>query len=168
MARYNVQALYTDHHLWLVRWLKRRMYNSDKALDIAQDAFVRILSQQKPLDQLQEPRAWLASIAKGLLIDKARREALEQAYLDTLQQLPETESISAEDQWLLLELLEKVDALLHELKPKVRTAFLLSRLEGLSYAEIAQQLGVSRPSVEKYIATAMLHCYNQRYSDENC
>ena len=38
-------------------------------------------------------------------------------------------------------------------------AFLLSRLEGLSYKEIAERLAVSLSSVEKYMASAIRHCY---------
>jgi RNA polymerase sigma-70 factor (ECF subfamily) len=40
----------------------------------------------------------------------------------------------------------------------ISSAFLLSRLEGLSYPEIARQLGVCLSSVEKYMATAIRHC----------
>ncbi|MNU05701.1 putative RNA polymerase sigma factor FecI [compost metagenome] len=52
-----------------------------------------------------------------------------------------------------------MDALLDGLPPKVRTAFLLSRLDGLGYKEIAAQLGVSLRSVESYMAKAIRHCY---------
>jgi RNA polymerase sigma-70 factor (ECF subfamily) len=66
---------------------------------------------------------------------------------------------SPEAQMILLETLAKVDALLDGLPPKVRTAFLLSRLDGLGYKEIAAQLGVSLRSVESYMAKAIRHCY---------
>ena len=66
---------------------------------------------------------------------------------------------SPESQLILLETLARVDALLDGLRPKVRMAFLLSRLEGLSYKQIAVRLGVSLASVEKYMASAIRHCY---------
>jgi DNA-directed RNA polymerase specialized sigma24 family protein len=49
--------------------------------------------------------------------------------------------------------------LLDGLSAKARTAFLMSRLEGLAYKEIAARLGVSVASVEKYMAAAVRHCY---------
>ena len=64
-----------------------------------------------------------------------------------------------QSQLILLETLARVDALLDGLRPKVRMAFLLSRLEGLSYKQIAVRLGVSLASVEKYMASAIRHCY---------
>ena len=48
--------------------------------------------------------------------------------------------------------------LLDGLPPKVRSAFLLLQLEGMSYAEIAIQLGVTTRTVGNYIAKAMLQC----------
>jgi RNA polymerase sigma-70 factor (ECF subfamily) len=52
--------------------------------------------------------------------------------------------------------------MLSGLNPKVRRAFLLSRLLGLSYPEIASQLEVSLSSVEKYMAKAYRHCLTMR------
>jgi RNA polymerase sigma-70 factor (ECF subfamily) len=59
---------------------------------------------------------------------------------------------------LLVESLVRIDAMLDGLPSKARSAFLLSRLDGLGYAEIAQRLDVSLSSVEKYMATAIRHC----------
>ena len=48
--------------------------------------------------------------------------------------------------------------MLDRLNPKARAAFLLSQLDGLTYAEIAAQLAVSERMVKKYMAQAMLQC----------
>ena len=48
--------------------------------------------------------------------------------------------------------------MLDGLGPKIKQAFLLSQLEGLGYAEIAQRLGVSVSSVKKYMAKVVEHC----------
>ena len=45
-----------------------------------------------------------------------------------------------------------------ELPFRVKQAFLLHRRSGLTYGEIADQLGVSVSSVEKYILQALQHC----------
>ena len=51
-----------------------------------------------------------------------------------------------------------IDAMLDGLSGKTREAFLLSQLEGLTYSDIAQKLGVSASSVKKYVARAVEHC----------
>ncbi|WJN57561.1 hypothetical protein OH686_02360 [Pseudomonas sp. SO81] len=52
----------------------------------------------------------------------------------------------------------QIDAMLRRLPGKVRDAFLMAQLDGLTYAQIAVKLGVSERMVKKYMAQAMLHC----------
>lgn len=157
----SVHALYSDHHGWLCGWLRRKLGCAHSAADLAQDTFVRIIAGRNPAD-FQEPRAFLTTIARGLVIDHWRRQDLERAYLDAIAHMPESEVPSPETRLLILETLAGIDALLDGLQPNARTAFLLSRLEGLSYPEIADQLGVSLSSVEKYMAVAIRHCLAAR------
>ena len=155
----DIRALYIDHHAWLLGWLRRRLHHGDSAADLAQDTFVHILGKPERLQELRQPRAWLSTVAHGLLVDRVRRQRVERAYLQAIAHLPEAGVPSPESQLILLETLVRIDALLDGLRPKVRMAFLMSRLEGLSYKEIAERLAISLSSVEKYMATAIRHCY---------
>ena len=83
---------------------------------------------------------------------------MERAYLDALAARPQAVQPSPEAQALILETLTELDALLDRLPSRVRQAFLLAQLEGLTYAVIAERLGVSERMVKKYMAQAMLHC----------
>ncbi|MFS2055381.1 sigma-70 family RNA polymerase sigma factor [Variovorax sp. Varisp41] len=158
----SVETLYGDHHAWLQGWLRRKLGNACDAADLAQDTFMRVLGRPRELAELREPRAWLTTIAHGLAVDHVRRKALERACLDAIAHLPEPQAPSPEAQLMLVEALVRIDAMLDGLAPKARSAFLLSRLEGLGYNEIARQLGVSLSSVEKYMATAIRHCLSLR------
>jgi len=155
----HLGEFYSDHHTWLFEWLRHRLRHSDNAADLAQDTFLYVLGKPDNIHELRQPRAWLSTIAKGLWVDKLRRQSLEQAYLAALINLPEAEAPSLEERLILLETLAAIDALLDGLPTKARHAFLLSRLEGLGYREIAQRLNVTVSSVEKYIASAIRHCY---------
>ncbi|WP_232020357.1 sigma-70 family RNA polymerase sigma factor [Methylocaldum marinum] len=155
--------LYVSHHGWLLGWLRKRLGCPHHAADLAQDTFVRVMLKRE-FDTIREPRAYLTTIAHGLVVDHVRRQELERAYREAIIRLPEPDTPSPETRLLLLETLIRIDALLNGLAPKARTAFLLSRLEGLSYPEIAKRLGVSLSSVEKYMAAAVRHCYLNRYS----
>jgi RNA polymerase sigma-70 factor (ECF subfamily) len=73
-----VQTLYSDHHGWLRGWLRGKLGNASDAADLAQDVFVRVLARRQPM-QAREPRAYLSTIARGLVIDHWRRRELEQA-----------------------------------------------------------------------------------------
>lgn len=112
-------------------------------------------------DRVREPRAYLSTIARGLLANHWRRQALEQAYLEALANLPEPSAASPEDREIALEALHRIDATLACLPERPRRAFLLSQLDGLRYREIAVELGVSERMVKKYMARAMYECLLQ-------
>lgn len=158
-------TLYQEHHEWLVRWIARRTYNRDNAQDIAQDTFIRLLNKPAVYHEIRSPRAWLTKVAGNLVTDDIRRKILEENYVGYLESMPETAYFSPEEQFQLLKLLEQIDSLLSSLRSIEKKAFLMVRLDGLSYKEVASQLGVSLSSIEKYIAKAMFECYTLTYSD---
>jgi len=162
----SVHSLYSHHHSWLNSWLRSKLGNTADAADLAQDTFVRLLQRSEQFE-LTAPRAFLRTIARGLVIDHWRREELQRAYLEALAHLPEAEVPSVETRELLLELLERIAQMLDGLKPKVRRAFLLAQCEGLTHKEIAEQMGVSLRSVERYVADALYHCYLLRYESQD-
>jgi RNA polymerase sigma-70 factor (ECF subfamily) len=159
-----VGTLYRDHRDWLLSWLRRNVACPHRAEDLSQDTFTRLLGREQLLEP-REPRAFLLSVAKGLLFDHFRRAALEQAYLDELRLVPEGEQPSVETQQLILEDLKAIDQLLSKLSSKARAAFLYSRLDGMPHAEIAAKLGVSVPRVRQYLAQGMRQCYIALYGE---
>ena len=164
-AAHPLHALYSDHHGWLQSWLRRRLGCADDAADLAQDTFVRLLARPAALapDALREPRAYLTTVARGLLVDFWRRGELQRAYLADLAQQPELLHPSPEERLAAVQMLQAVDALLQGLTPKTRAAWLMCRLDGLTHAEIAEQLQVSVPRVRQYLATAVRHAYHLRF-----
>lgn len=161
----HVQALYSEHHRWLQDWLRRKLRHSGDAADLAQDTFLRLLAPAAdgdaapaPTGAVREPRAYLATIARRLLINFLRRRALEQAYLETLMSLPDALAPSPEQQLIILQSLQQIDAMLDGLPAKVRTVFILSQIEGLTYAVIAEQMNISLRSVKRHMAQAMTEC----------
>ena len=137
----QLQVWYRHHHGWLHGWLRRKLGDAHHAADLAQDTFVRILmacrAQELALEQLREPRAYLTTVAGRVLLNHYRRLSLEQAWLAALATQPEPFAASPEERLSILQTLHEVDALLDALPAKTRTVFLLSQLEGLTYAQIA-------------------------------
>ena len=160
LPHHDVQGLYLDHHEWLRSWLRRRLGCSHQAADLAHDTFVRLLSRREALalEELREPRAYLTTVAKGLVSNHYRRQKLELAWAEALASMPEPLAPAPEVRAMLLETLIEIDRLLGTLPGPVREAFLLSQLDGLPQAEIAARLGVSVPSVKRYVARALALC----------
>jgi RNA polymerase sigma-70 factor (ECF subfamily) len=153
----HFSALYSQHHSWLQRWLRVKLGNANDADDLTQDTFTRILGRAD-LGALHEPRAFLTTVAKGVLVNWYQRQALERAYLEALAALPEPTTISPEQRMLILETLHDIDAMLDALPPKVRQAFLMAQLDGMGYADIAAHLGLSLVTIKRYMKQAFLQC----------
>ena len=152
-----VEMLYSDHHHWLHAWLRKRLGNSFDAADIAHDTFVRILSKGKTALG-DEPRALLTHIAKGLVIDHWRRLDVERAYAESVAHLPEAEAPSEEARLIIVEALMRIDAMLKAMAGKTREIFLLSQIEDLPYAAIAERLDISLITVNRHMRKAFIAC----------
>ncbi|SHF40789.1 RNA polymerase sigma-70 factor, ECF subfamily [Lampropedia hyalina DSM 16112] len=161
----QVAMLYQQNHSWLKTWLQQRVQNPDIAADLMQDTFVRLLGKHLPPGELRQPRAYLTTIAKGLLHDHWRKMAVEQAWLDTLAALPPASLPSEEERLIVWQTLQELDRLLGELSPTVRQVFLLSQLEGLAYADIAQELQLSERTIKRHMARAFEVCLTLMMQD---
>ena len=164
IARQHIEALYAEHHGWLKGWVCRQLACRFDAADVAQDVFLRLLSRRDPV-QVRQPRALLATIARGLVIERWRRRELERAWLETLATLPEAEAPDPETRLGFLQTLIEIDRVLDGLKPPVRQAFLLAQLDGMSCPQIARQMGVSLATAERHVAKALRACYAMRFED---
>lgn len=156
----QVEGLYSDHHGWLRGWLRKKLGCAEQAADIAQDTFVRILTAHGALLGLKEPRAYLTTTAKHLLIDRARRARIEETYLHELSLIAELMDGAPPPESILmaLEALDQFSRALQHLPAKGAQAFLLHYMEQQSQAEVAAQLDISVRMVQKYLAQALLSC----------
>ena len=150
-----VHTLYVDHHAWLQSWLLRKLGNTHQAADLTQDTFVRVIAGQQ-VEAIREPRAYLTTLAQRVLYNFWRRRELEQAWLDALATMPEDMAPSPEDYALVREAIEAIDLWLEGLPPKARQVFLLRRLDGMKHTEIAEVMGLSVATVERYMKQALM------------
>lgn len=87
-ASLTFESLYGTHHGWLKSWLTRKLQSAFDADDIAQDTFLRVMVSET-LSTIRDPRSFLCTIAKRVMVDLFRRNALEKAYLEMLALMPE-------------------------------------------------------------------------------
>lgn len=157
--------LFREYYDELVTYLTMKLRSHDQAMDVAQETFLRVLTQP-PSHTIRQPRAFLYKTALNLSIDLFRRRKWQaEERLDT-EELRAILTVPAEQE-TLLELREQVHCLyqaIQELPPRCRQVFLLHKFKERSHSEIAMQLGISKSMVEKHIIKAMAHCRN-RFGD---
>jgi len=156
----EITELYSEHHGWLFTWLRRKLGCAQNAADLAQDTFARILHARESVAGIREPRAYLSTTARRLVIDQARRRQIENAYLQELALTAEAlEGFQSPEQInTTLEALEHIAFILEGMHDNSRQAFVLYYLDDLTQAQIARQLKLSERTVRKYLIQALLHC----------
>lgn len=157
----GMDQLYRSHQQWLNQWLCKKIGNSQQAEDLVQDTFVKVLQTRDTLLGMNQPRAYLTTIARNLMIDYTRRRRIEQAYIDELEQMVYlVEAIpSPEHQIMLIEAIDQICKVLSHVSEKAQKAFLLHYFEGCTHKEIALQLNVSVKMIQKYLIQCLVQCY---------
>lgn len=150
---------FSDHHRWLLQHIQRRLRNHADAEDTVGDTFYQMLVARVDPDSIEQPRAYLSTIARRLIYDRHRRRKLELAYLERLSTLPEVLAPSPEEQLQLIQALVAIDRALDGLPVVVKATFLYSQLDGLSYVAISHKLGLSERTVSRYMKQALRQCY---------
>lgn len=149
--------------LWLrsnLRWLTRQLMlygrTREEAEDLIQEAYLRVHRYCEQGNDAREPEKVLVRTVMRLSMNQSRDSRVHQYVSQPVEELalidprpPTDEALNAQ------ETLQKVIRLLDSIEPRSREAFLLHRVDGLTYVQIARQMGVSVSSVEKHIAWAM-------------
>ncbi len=134
----------------LVRFLHRKVWDMERARDLAQDTFVRALRENP-----DNPRAWLFTVAANLARDEARTAIRRKGHLTLLKTEAEVHAVAV-DPAAELERSERevvVRRALEALGERDREALLLWDA-GLDYGEIAGALEISAGSVGTTLARA--------------
>lgn len=157
-AAHPVADLYADHHRWLHAWLRKKLGCTHQAADLVHDTYLRLLRRDE-MPRLEEPRAFLLTVAQRVLANHWRHQRIERAFLETLAQWPQALAPSAEEKACLIDALVEIDRLLDGLPAVVKRCFLHAQLDGMSHGEIAAELGISLSSVKRYLVKAGARCY---------
>jgi RNA polymerase sigma-70 factor (ECF subfamily) len=144
----DLAEVYRTTYRALVRFLYRKVWDAERAEDLAQEAFARALVH-KP----ENARGWLFVVAANMARDEARRAMREKRHL-TLLTNDAPDPVPAPDAAVVAEMeREKVRAALERLTPRDRDVLLLWDA-GLSYQEIAAQTGLAPGAIGTTLARA--------------
>lgn len=150
--------LYGDLVPELRGFANRRLGNHAEAEDVVQEAFLRF--QRVQTDRvIENPNGFLFRTIENLVIDRLRRRRIDPgpAKDGELQDSPSTIThLTPEDHATHKDELAQLLKIVSKLPRRWREVFLLSRVEGMTHAEIAKALGISKSTVEKHMVRALL------------
>lgn len=153
----SLAAVCARYRAPLVRYFVRRGHAPDIAEDCTQEVFVRIAGAK--LETIENVEAYLFTVASSVAIDHGRKmRARCSSEHDSITDLAiEGREVSPARVLEDKESLRRLDRILDELPPRTREIFLLNRLDGLSYTQLAVRYGLSIAAIEKQMSKALAH-----------
>lgn len=152
MTKEQFKSLFDTHFDAIRRYLYFRSGDLVLSTDLAQDTFMRIWEKGMNLDPAMDA-GLLYKIASDLFVSHLRRERMSRGVMKELKF--ELVQESPEDHLQFKELKAKYEKALVKLNEKQRIVFLMSRMEELTYLEIAGRLNLSVKAVEKRMTAAL-------------
>lgn len=141
----------------VLAYLTRTLRDADLAADLTQEAFMRLADAGDGTRAVvSNHRAYLYRLAHNLAVDHLRRHRARTAPESDLDTVPDARP-SPEQVLGGRQRLDVVRAALMELPERTRTIFVLARLDGLTYRQVAERLEISDSSVQKHLAKAVAH-----------
>ena len=166
----EVFRVFEKHRAALRRVVRRHLGAAgEDADDVLQEAFLRAYGAELKRG-VEQPKAFLFQVARNTALGARRRASAspidgsvdpESDALST--QAARADQATATDAAAVLDGRRKLHAFtmaVLQLPPRCRRAFLLRRMEGLSYKQIANRMDISVSAAEKHVATGLLRCHN--------
>jgi RNA polymerase sigma factor (sigma-70 family) len=149
----EADALVRQYREPLKRFFERRLRDRADAEDLAQEVLLRLARQHSLVRQTRP--AYIFLTARSVLLDRVRRNRVRERGALHEGDESQLEVASAERVYSAQERVERVEKLLAALTPRARQVFMMHRVEGMGYTEIAQALGITMSTVEKHMSAAL-------------
>jgi RNA polymerase sigma-70 factor (ECF subfamily) len=161
-GRAALLAAYLERRPDLVRFFTARLKSAAAAEDLVQDIYLRIAASP-PDAEVHNPAAYLYRLGTNLMLDRLRGErrtasrefAWRETHRTVVGQEEVAEDAGADDALAARQQLAAIVEALKALPPQTQRVFRMHKFDGLSHAEVAQALGISRSAVEKHVMAAL-------------
>lgn len=151
----DIRELYRREHQRMERQIARRIGSSSVARDLVHDIFLRLMDRAEVLRT--NPAAFLGKAARNAAIDYLRKERVRGQYVKATDQTPDLGDPSYE-QLERRRQVHKIAEVVNQLPEMTRRLFILNRVHGHSFSQLARDNGMSERNVAKHMARALAAC----------
>lgn len=149
------RKIYEQLHLKIYRFIFALLKDSCQSEEILQETFVSLWVNRQKLNEELPLYPYLYLTARRLTIDAFRKVSSEHHFKERLQFVQSESTNETEEQILMIDLQNLTKEVINLLPQQQRIIFQLSRVENLSYDEIALQLNISRNTVRNHLVSAL-------------
>ena len=155
--RFN--QFYVENSQWLYGFICKTVSSRTNIEDILHDTFLKIFVTPNLLEQIKQPRPYLATTARHIMINQVKRKKIEESYLKNLAEQPEHLQHSPEQLFIILETLTLVVNALEGLAERQRLVLIMHYIEGISQVDLAEHFNVSRKTIQNELIKAIVSCH---------
>ena len=149
MASYSFQSDVLPLKNELFRMALRITQNTAEAEDVVQETMLKVWSRREQWEQLDSIKAFCLTICRNLSLDKARRMDNQTQSLDAaIDPADHSHTANPEEQTVQRDRVLLVRQLISQLPEKQRSCMQLRDIEGMSYKDIAEVLGINEQQVK--------------------
>jgi RNA polymerase sigma-70 factor (ECF subfamily) len=151
-----LEAVFRAHYATMCSVVKRIVFAPDVAEELVQDVFFKLWSKREQLAEIDALKTYLYRAARNTALNHLRRQKLEHAFEE--RELAKGEPVGNEgvsDSASTSEVERAVRVAIQRLPERCREIFQMSRDGGLTYGQIARELGISIKTVETQMGRAL-------------
>ena len=150
----DLESLFKQHFKFLCNFANQYVEDLDIAQDICQRVFINLWEKRQDIDPNKSVKSYLFTSVKNKCLNYIRdNKKFRSKVLDLdcgdFDLTVEQDSLSGDD------LTDRINSALAELPPKCRLVFEMSRIQGMKYREIAEELELSQKTVEAHMSKAI-------------
>ena len=145
------ERTFRDYYTPLCNFANQYLNDWDGAQDIVQSTFLKLWNKWDTLQTASSKKSYIFTTTKNTVLDEIKKETRKLKREEASNELIEDTETSLDGHIIRSEVMKSLD----KLKAKMRKIFVLNKMEGLTYSEIAQYLKISERSVEDNMAKAL-------------
>lgn len=150
-------TLFYKYNKKIYRFSFSLLKNKEDSKEIVQEVFLRIWKKRDSLDLKKSFKSLLFSITYHLIIDQLRIRMKELEYRKSIKDYFQISSSAIDSSLDHSIIIEHIESAVEELPAKRKRIYKLSREKGLTYNDIAKELGISTKTVENQIHLSIKH-----------
>ncbi|MDO5978371.1 RNA polymerase sigma factor [Flavivirga spongiicola] len=147
------KLLFNKYYIPLINYIQVHARDKDLSKDVVQQTFIVLWKQRYELNISKSVKGYLHTLAYRIYVDHYRNLKRKNIFLEELKERKLRESIFEDKEKRESHLL-KLRTLIDALPPKCKEILQLNKMNGLKYEEIAEQLGISKKTVEAQMRIA--------------
>jgi RNA polymerase sigma-70 factor, ECF subfamily len=149
------ELLFRFYYPGLVTFASQIVLDRDEAEEIVQDFFVKVWSGRREIKKSETLKSYFFTSIKNRALNVLKKEKINEKVRAELREMIEKDQLYQPDLFVESELQSRINSAFEKLPLRTNEVFSLSRFKGFSNDQIAEQLNISKRTVETHISNAL-------------